>query len=286
MKQADSYVRVSVESVHDLPDTPGVYLFYHHDESQPVYIGKSIHIKQRVMSHFQAAHHHGKAFKITHFCRSVAYFEMAGELGALLLESRLIKQYRPRFNRRLIACKRLSTITLDSINGCLVPKVVHQEPLNFHPNSCHYGYFRGGSSANRYLEQLCDQKGFCRKILGLESGGGPCFAYQLKRCQGACVDNAKLESQNHALKKYLRANQLRSWPYDGQIIIKEQGLNFIDSHVINNWRHIKTDRKGDDVMSGCILKSNDGSFDYDVYMILSAFMKRQDCSHQLAPISA
>lgn len=44
--------------IHDIPDTPGVYLFYGEGEI-PLYVGKSIHMRTRVLSHFQGVHQTG-----------------------------------------------------------------------------------------------------------------------------------------------------------------------------------------------------------------------------------
>lgn len=37
-----------------LPDQPGVYIFYGESENLPLYIGKSINLRSRVMAHFRA----------------------------------------------------------------------------------------------------------------------------------------------------------------------------------------------------------------------------------------
>ena len=34
-----------------IPDTPGVYLFYSSNKDTPIYVGKSIHLRQRIKSH-------------------------------------------------------------------------------------------------------------------------------------------------------------------------------------------------------------------------------------------
>ena len=41
-------------SIYDIPETPGVYLFYG-EGTLPLYIGKSVNLRTRVMSHFQSA---------------------------------------------------------------------------------------------------------------------------------------------------------------------------------------------------------------------------------------
>ncbi len=81
----------------EIPDSPGVYLFYGENDS-PLYIGKSVTLRSRVMSHFSGDHASSRAMRIGQEVRRVEWRETAGELGALLLESRLIKvqKRRPR----------------------------------------------------------------------------------------------------------------------------------------------------------------------------------------------
>jgi DNA polymerase-3 subunit epsilon len=81
----------------DLPRDPGVYLF--RDESGRIlYVGKSVSIRSRARAHFapstpQAAW--------TAHASVVDYRTTGSELGALVLENRLIKELRPPGNKRL-----------------------------------------------------------------------------------------------------------------------------------------------------------------------------------------
>ncbi|MES2879451.1 MAG: exonuclease domain-containing protein, partial [Pseudomonadota bacterium] len=86
--------------VGDIPETPGVYLFYG-EGPLPLYIGKSIKLRSRVMSHFQAAGKDPREMRIAQEIRRVEWKETAGELGALLLEARLVKDQQPVYNRHL-----------------------------------------------------------------------------------------------------------------------------------------------------------------------------------------
>ena len=81
-------------SIYDIPDTPGVYLFFG-EGPLPLYIGKSVNLRARVMSHFQAATKVAREMRILTEIRRVEWRETAGELGALLLESRLVKDMQP-----------------------------------------------------------------------------------------------------------------------------------------------------------------------------------------------
>lgn len=87
-------------TLQDIPDAPGVYLLYG-ETPQPLYVGKSEHLRGRVLSHFQADHTSARDMQLAQETRRVEYQSTAGELGALLLESRLVKQLQPAFNRKL-----------------------------------------------------------------------------------------------------------------------------------------------------------------------------------------
>lgn len=86
-------------NIADIPDTPGVYLFYG-DSPLPLYIGKSVKLRSRVMSHFQAVSRNAREMRIAQEIRRIEWTETAGELGALLLEARLVKEQQPLHNRQ------------------------------------------------------------------------------------------------------------------------------------------------------------------------------------------
>ncbi|MDE1980631.1 MAG: DNA polymerase III subunit epsilon, partial [Betaproteobacteria bacterium] len=86
--------------VDDIPEAPGVYLFYGEGEV-PLYIGKSVRLRSRVLSHFQADHRDARELRLAQEVRRVEWRETAGEFGALLLEMRLIKELQPLLNRQL-----------------------------------------------------------------------------------------------------------------------------------------------------------------------------------------
>ena len=78
------------ELADDLPEGPGVYLF-RGEAGALLYVGKSRNVRSRVFAHFAAEHRSGKESKLTRQVRQVEWMETGGELGALLLESRLVK---------------------------------------------------------------------------------------------------------------------------------------------------------------------------------------------------
>ena len=86
--------------IDELPTGHGVYLFYG-DNRLPLYIGKSINIRERVTSHFSADHSSTKEMSIAQEVKSIEHKSTAGELGALLLEAKLVKELQPIYNRKL-----------------------------------------------------------------------------------------------------------------------------------------------------------------------------------------
>jgi DNA polymerase-3 subunit epsilon len=86
--------------VDAVPEAPGVYLFYG-ESPAPLYVGKSVNMRQRVLSHFSADLRSEKAMRLVREIRSIEWQRTAGELGALLREARLVKELAPAFNRRL-----------------------------------------------------------------------------------------------------------------------------------------------------------------------------------------
>jgi len=74
-----------------IPDSPGVYIFLGKD-NYPLYIGKSIHLRTRVMDHLYNDTSYNKDFQINQQMEEIKIIPTAGELGALLRESALIKK--------------------------------------------------------------------------------------------------------------------------------------------------------------------------------------------------
>jgi DNA polymerase-3 subunit epsilon len=77
-----------------LPDDPGVYIF-RDDRGKPVYVGKSVSLRSRARAHFCAPAGWTERAEI------VDYRPTNSELGALVLENRLIKQWKPAGNKKL-----------------------------------------------------------------------------------------------------------------------------------------------------------------------------------------
>lgn len=231
---------IDAQLIDQLPETPGVYLFYG-DTSLPLYIGKSINIRERVLSHFNSDHASTKEMRISQEIRHIEWIETAGEFSALLLESRLVKERQPVYNRQLRRERQLCAwrVAEDSTKVPIVNLVQIDEidPANLGQL---FGTFRSKRQATEVLRGVAEQHQLCLKVLGLESGKGVCFAHQLKRCKGVCAGKESAELHYLRLKQAIAAHQLKTWPFRGKIGIleKNQFNDKSELHVFEHWIYL------------------------------------------------
>jgi DNA polymerase-3 subunit epsilon len=257
----------------DLPEGPGVYLF-RGESGVPLYVGKSRNLRSRVLSHFAAAHRDGKDAKLARQVRDVEWIETAGELGALLLESQLVKQLAPSGNRRLRKSSSVFVLTLVPSEGGLTTRI---EPLGAAHGSedAVFGPFRTERDARRALEGKAREAGLCLKAIGLERGEGSCFGFQLGRCRGACVGRESRALHDARLQLALASLRIKPWPFGGPVGIRERGAAGAGDalHVIDRWRHLGT-ASNDSEVADLLARAEGASFDADAYRILVRCLER------------
>jgi DNA polymerase III subunit epsilon len=266
-------------NVADIPETAGVYLFYGETGAEsrqpqiPLYIGKSIKLRSRVMSHFQAAGREAREMRIAQEIRRVEWMETAGELGALLLEARLVKQMQPLLNRKLRRENQLCAWRLDeNPNARPLVALVRGDDLQPREFGQMYGVYRSKNQALSALRELADTHGLCHQVLGLEStksGGGRCFANQIGRCKGVCCGGEKPELHHLRLKLALKQQQLHVWPYAGKIGLREHNASTgrTDMHVFEQWYHLATVQNEAD-LDDVVSSTSPLAFDLDTYRLL------------------
>lgn len=82
----------------ELPASNGIYIFVKGREIQ--YIGKSVNIKARVLSHIENAKLDAKEAAIVTNSDRIRFYITDNELKALILESKLIQKHKPPYNVR------------------------------------------------------------------------------------------------------------------------------------------------------------------------------------------
>ncbi len=96
------------EKLAGLPDKPGVY-FMRDQNGRIIYVGKAVSLRSRVRQYFQASTRNTADPKLRGLTKSIADFEylvVRSEAEALVTENRLIKEYRPHYNKALKDDKR------------------------------------------------------------------------------------------------------------------------------------------------------------------------------------
>jgi DNA polymerase-3 subunit epsilon len=250
--------------VDTIPEKPGCYIFYG-ENKVPLYIGKSISLRSRVMGHFQGALTLRKEMKLSLQIRDIDWIETSGELGALILESRLIKERMPSMNIKLRRSKDLCAWKLElDDSGLLTPHLVGHRELDPGVQDNLYGLFYSKREAHSYLKAIAKKHRLCEALLGLEKRieGKACFGYQVKQCGGACIGSSPIDLHNLQLKTVLDLFKVQVWPYSGPIAIKEAG----HLHVINQWRYLGTAINEAELYE--LADSREGEFDLDIYKIL------------------
>jgi DNA polymerase-3 subunit epsilon len=254
----------------DLPPGHGVYLFFG-ENNLPLYVGKSVNLRKRVLAHFAADHQAAKEMALAQQVRRVDWRQTHGELGSLLLESALVKQLMPMHNRRL---RRNSEFCLwrllEQPDGALRPELVRATDLSPGALDGLYGLFRSERKAHQALQDLADEHGLCHGSLGLQRSapGHPCFARQLGRCFGACTGAEPVTTHNRRLLEALAVHQFPRWPHAGPIGVREGP----ELHVLDDWCHLGTARSENEVFD--LLENARPVLDPDIYLILRKCLPR------------
>jgi DNA polymerase-3 subunit epsilon len=160
-----------------LPDDPGVYIF-RDERGRPLYVGKSVSVRTRARAHF---------------CRPAGWAERAevvdyratrSELGALVLENRLIKEWRPPGNRRL---KRTDGYVFLRCRLDIPYPVLEVGPEPAAGHAVNVGPVRGRRAAEELAGQL--ESLFCLRHCGrrLRRRDHPSAYGQMGRCLSPCL---------------------------------------------------------------------------------------------------
>ncbi|HHS9876977.1 excinuclease Cho [Klebsiella aerogenes] len=242
-----------------LPKLPGVYQFHGESETLPLYIGKSVNIRSRVLSHLRTA----DEASMLRQARRISWQRTAGELGALLLEARLIKEQQPLFNKRLRRNKQLCSWLLEAGK----PQIVYAREVDFSHQQHLYGLFANRRAAFQALQSIADEHRLCYGILGLEplSRGRACFRSALGRCAGACCGRERVEDHNQRLLAQMSKLQLVCWPWAGPVALEERGPDMVQYHIIHNWLWLGA---VDSLAQAAKLTTLPAGFDHDGYKIL------------------
>lgn len=233
------------DSLARVPDGPGVYLF-HGLNAHPLYIGKARSLRERVGAHFSGDWGSERGARLSEELRRIEWIETAGELSALLLEARLVRERMPSHNVRLRRRDAAVVLELDH-----AAHTWHwRAACTIAPGAdTLIGPFGSRRQARATLLALADEAGLCLKTLGLERrrrdepAHTPCFAYQVRRCAGACCDAESVAGHWARVVDALAPLALPPWPHDGavELVETDPASGRSARFVVRDWRFVGDD---------------------------------------------
>ncbi|MDF2588338.1 MAG: excinuclease subunit [Anaerocolumna sp.] len=197
------------EELKKLPAKPGVYIM-HDDKDNIIYIGKAISLKNRVRQYFQNSRN--LTTKIQQMVARIQYFEYIitdSELEALVLESNLIKEHRPKYNTMLKDDKNYPYIKV-TVNEPY-PRILFARQRG-KDKAKYFGPYTSGKAVKDtielirkiYFTRTCNRN--LPKDIGKER---PCLYYQIKQCKAPCqgyISEADYRESINQVLEFLNGN--------------------------------------------------------------------------------
>lgn len=181
----------------ELPDRPGVYLFKD-AEGTILYVGKALSLKKRVLSYFSRPLAHRLA-ALVRDTKQMDWMVTGSEAEALLVESSLIKEHRPKFNILLRDDKSYPVLKVTMEEA--FPRLFVGRPTTHEPGVKEMGPFTSGSLLKEAFQAIRRIFPFrtCRTL-----PRRACLDYYLKLCPAPCEGKISQEAYRENLQQVFR----------------------------------------------------------------------------------
>jgi excinuclease ABC subunit C len=192
------------EELKKLPAKPGVYIM-HGEKDEIIYVGKAVILKNRVRQYFQSSRNKGAKIEqmVTHITR-FEYIVTDSELEALVLESNLIKEHRPKYNTMLKDDKSYPFIKVTVQEP--YPRVLFSRRMKKDKNKYFGPYTSAGAVKDviELVEKLYQVRN-CNRSLPKDIGKDrPCLFYHMKQCLAPCQGYVSQEAYRENIQKVIR----------------------------------------------------------------------------------
>lgn len=197
-----------------LPKSCGVY-FLKGKNGEILYIGRSKDMNKRVNEHFRNPETHYR--KLRSSVLNVDFVETGSELLSILMEAAEIRKHLPSFNRLLKqeAFSHGIYYSRSEDGDHLAIRKTDEESTDMELILPCPGY----AHAREKLEQWIFEYRLCNRFCNLSDGRGPCFEYQLKRCEGICAGVEDPAEYNIRVRRLV--DEMR-FP-EGRFLVKDKG---------------------------------------------------------------
>jgi excinuclease ABC subunit C len=194
------------EMVKQIPNQPGCYRYFD-SNSRLIYIGKAKDLKKRVSSYFTGENDP----KTTVLVRNIADIKWEvteSEIEALVLESLLIKKYKPKFNIKIKDDKDFLWVRIDMGQEFPQPELVRKTDLaNKKRSEKIFGPFtesrllKEGLTILRkiFLWRDCSET----KFKYYKKRGKPCLEYYIKNCEAPCANIVNANDYQLGIKQLI-----------------------------------------------------------------------------------
>lgn len=213
------------EAVKTAPLNPGCYI-YRNSKGKVLYVGKAKVLRNRVRSYFNNfSRVEEKIRQMIMQAESVEFVLADSEIEALILESILIKRYKPKYNSMMVDDKSYAYVKFDKVKSSdgeyvSVPSIsVTRE--NHDKDAEYFGPYPNVATVKRLIGRLRRIFPYCtgnnkvivpahKDELFIPKVMKPCFHYQINLCNGACaglVTRGEYESNLNKIKKFFKAEK-------------------------------------------------------------------------------
>ena len=196
--QATEKRRRKRNMAEDLPSAPGVYIFYDIN-NRPLYIGKSIDLRKRVMSYFTAAETRRRMNHMIELAVRVEGITCTTGLEAAIRELRLISEHKPRFNVRSRNPENTSWV---SFTNERFPRLsIVRNPQLDNEARATIGPFRSRGYAQLAIDALHDATKIrqCTQRITANSTGPACALFEMNKCDAPCLDGNDTTDYNYLI---------------------------------------------------------------------------------------
>jgi excinuclease ABC subunit C len=177
-----------------LPHKPGVYLMKDRFGTV-IYVGKARDLRRRISQYFHPSRRHSWDLKLQALVEAISDFDIhqvSSEAEALLLEGKLIKEFKPRYNISFKDDKRFLLIKVnlnDPIPNFVITRLKKEDQARY------FGPFVDSVAARRTLDIAKKQfllRG-CKAFTPDETDYKHCLYRHLKYCTAPCIGNVTLQ---------------------------------------------------------------------------------------------
>lgn len=172
-----------------VPTLSGCYIYYN-SNNEVIYVGKAKNLKRRVYSYFHKKHDNVKVAVLVSQIEKMEYIITDSEVEALILESHLIKKYKPKYNILLKDDKKYPYFLITDEE---YPRISIIRKKNMNPEKGKYfGPYTDIKAMHSTLE-------FLKKIFPLKQcknpkfSNRPCLYYHIGRCMAPCQNKISSE---------------------------------------------------------------------------------------------